>query len=130
MDLEKRPAIEPLRPRELGKDGQPSMPWGEELLLVETPLYTMKRLTMRAGASGPLQHHERKDEAFWVASGRVDVTFLDSAGGLQRAQCFAGQGFHIPPGAPHRVSALEDTVMYEVSNPVFDDRVSDEHLLR
>lgn len=129
MDLETRPAIEPLQPRELGKDGQPSMPWGHEWLLAHTPHYTLKRLEMRKGASGPFQHHVNKFETFVVHSGRVMVTFLED--GEEASEIIGpGQGFTIPPGAPHRVEALAESVLYEASTPHFDDRVDDSHLLR
>ena len=35
----------------------------------------------------------------------------------------AGEAFHYPPGTVHRVSALEDTTILEVSTPHLDDVV-------
>lgn len=79
---------------------------------------------MRAGASGPLQYHQSKDEAFVVHSGAVMVSHDDGTGRLTHVEVGPGGGFHIPPGTPHKVTAIEDTVMYEASTPVFDDRVN------
>lgn len=98
-------------------------PWGEELLLVETPLYTLKRLTYRAGHQGGFQLHERKDEAFTLHSGGAEVTWVED--GQVRSRCMQpGDTFHVPPGMPHKVRAITTCVMYEASNPVFNDRVN------
>ena len=100
--------------------------WGEELLLACTEHYTLKRLTYRAAASGPLQHHERKDEAFHLHSGAARVDYDDGDGVLVSQAMRPGQTFRIPPGAPHRFTAITDCVVFEASTPVFEDRVSDE----
>ena len=35
-----------------------------------------------------------------------------------------GASFHVPPGAVHSVQTITDSVMLEVSTPVFDDRTN------
>jgi mannose-6-phosphate isomerase-like protein (cupin superfamily) len=111
-------SIEPFVPKELGpKD------WGSELLVAHTPQYTGKVMHMRAGASGPLQYHEHKDETFYLVSGRAQVTF-DVGGKLVTRSMRPGQSYHIPPGAVHRVAAVTDCVMFEASTPHFEDRVN------
>src|SRR5439155_1325191 len=42
---------------------------------------------------------------------------------LQRPGLGPGEGFHLPPGTRHRVTALEDTDILEVSTPELDDVV-------
>lgn len=112
------PTIERFEPRLLGpKD------WGEEWLVAETPHYIGKCLKMRAGGFGALQYHERKDEAFFLFSGRAIVRFHDSRGTLQVTEMRPGMAFHVPPGAVHQVEAIEDCVFFEASTPVFEDRV-------
>ena len=112
------PTLERFTPRELGpKD------WGVELLIAELPFATGKVLQMRAGASGPLQYHERKHEAFYLFSGDADVTY-DAGDGLVTRRMQAGETYLVPPGAVHRVSAVTACVLFEISNPVFDDRVN------
>ncbi len=108
-----------VEPRDLGPK-----PWGQELLLCETPLYTLKRLTYEAGHQGALQHHERKDEAFHIAAGVARVTWVD-ADHLIVQIATPGQTFHVPRGMPHKFEAITRCVVYEASNPVFDDRVND-----
>lgn len=97
--------------------------WGTELLVAHTPFYTGKVLYMNCGHSGPLQYHERKDETFFLFSGRALVQYYDDDGVNNFVEMLPGQSYHVPPGAVHRVEALEDCVFFEASTPVFDDRV-------
>lgn len=109
--------VESFRPVELGpKD------WGTELLVAHTEAYTGKVLYMNAGGTGPLQHHEYKDETFFLFSGKVLVEFHDGAN-LRQTVMEPGESYHVPPGAIHRVEALQDSVLFEASTPAFDDRV-------
>lgn len=111
--------IEKVTPKVLGPK-----PWGTELLVAHTETYTGKCLSMKAGHSGPLQYHERKDETFFLFSGRALVRYHDSRGDLQVTTMYPGESYHVPPGAVHQVEALDDCVFFEASNPVFDDRVA------
>ena len=111
--------IEPFEPRELGPK-----PWGQELLIAETPHYIGKVLSMNAGHRGGLQYHERKDETFYLFSGRAIVRSDDGHGTLINHDMRPGMSFHIPPRAIHQVRAITDCVFFEVSTPVFDDRVN------
>jgi mannose-6-phosphate isomerase-like protein (cupin superfamily) len=112
------PTVEMFVPRELGpKD------WGVELLVAETTHYIGKVMWMKAGHSGPLQFHRKKDEAFYLFSGKALLTYHDEFGVERKAELTTGAAVHIPPGAVHRVEAIEDCVMFEASTPVFEDRV-------
>lgn len=97
--------------------------WGEELLLVQTDDYLLKRLTMKAGTAGGLQYHERKTESFHLHEGEALVSYDDGEGNLVHVTMHPGQTFHVPTFAPHRVKAITDCVFFEASVPVFDDRV-------
>lgn len=97
--------------------------WGEELLVAHTPYYTGKVLTMRAGESGPLQYHVRKDETMHLWAGKAELT-LEVNGKLIKRPLRAGQSFHVPPGTVHRVKALRTCIFFEASTPHFDDRVN------
>lgn len=113
------PVVELFHPRELGPKS-----WGTELLVAETPHYIGKVMWMKAGAGGNLQFHERKDEAFYLFSGRALLRYHDRHGMLQVIQLHAGEAVHVPPGAVHQVEALTDCVLFEASTPVFEDRVT------
>jgi mannose-6-phosphate isomerase len=97
--------------------------WGTELLVAHTPHYTGKIMHMRAGASGPLQYHEQKDETFYLYSGVAHVT-TDEQGALVTVEMQPGESYHITPGVVHRVTAVSDCVFFEASTPHFEDRVN------
>ena len=112
-----RPEIELFVPTEVGPRR-----WGAEILIAQTPTYIGKVLLMRAGEAGNLQYHVEKDETFLLYSGQAYVDSV-KGGRLVRTKMYDGYSYHIPPGAPHRVTAITDCVFFEVSTPHFDDRV-------
>jgi mannose-6-phosphate isomerase len=99
-------------------------PWGYELIWAHTETYVGKVLYVRAGHSLSLQFHHEKDEAWYVQSGRARLE-LGEAGETVLAEevVTAGAAFHYAPGTVHRVTALEDTTILEVSTPHLDDVV-------
>lgn len=115
-----RPVIERFEPRSLGEKE-----WGVELLVAHTAQYTGKVLVMRAGTSGPFQHHVQKDETFHLFSGEARVTFRDADGYLHEVKMYTGESYHVPPGAAHQVAAVSNCVFFEASTPHFDDRVAE-----
>jgi mannose-6-phosphate isomerase len=99
-------------------------PWGHELIWAQTERYAGKILFVRAGESLSLQFHKVKDEAWYVLSGRAELE-LGALGErvLNREIVGAGAAFHFPPGTVHRLTAVEDTTILEVSTPQLDDVV-------
>jgi mannose-6-phosphate isomerase-like protein (cupin superfamily) len=97
-------------------------PWGYELRFIRTDRYAGKVLFIRAGSQLSLQYHERKDEAFLVHEGRLELVLGRDAG--QRVETLGpGEGWHIVPGTVHRFRALTDCLLYEVSTPELEDVV-------
>ena len=99
-------------------------PWGHELIWALTDRYCGKLLFVKAGCALSLQFHNEKDEAWYVLEGRAHVQ-LGAKGErlLEEAVVTAGAAFHFQPGTVHRVRALEDTRILEVSTPQLDDVV-------
>ena len=99
-------------------------PWGFELLWAHADGYVGKILFVQAGESLSLQFHSEKDEAWYVQSGRARLE-LGRAGDpvLKEGVIAEGDCFHFVPGTVHRVTALEDTTILEVSTPHLDDVV-------
>jgi mannose-6-phosphate isomerase len=99
-------------------------PWGYELIWAATDVYVGKLLFVRAGESLSLQFHREKDESWLVQSGRAKLE-LGSAGDpvLNEEVIGPGASFRFPPGTVHRITALEDTTILEVSTPQLDDVV-------
>ena len=99
-------------------------PWGWELIWAHAEAYVGKILFVRAGESLSLQFHREKDESWYVESGRAKLE-LGKIGQAVLAEEVIGPGaaFRFRPGTVHRVTALEDTTILEVSTPHLDDVV-------
>jgi mannose-6-phosphate isomerase len=99
-------------------------PWGWELIWAETETYVGKVLFVRAGESLSLQYHAQKDESWYIQSGLARVE-LGAVGdeALAADSIAAGACFRFRPGTVHRVTAVEDTTIIEVSTPHVDDVV-------
>ena len=99
-------------------------PWGYELIWALTDVYCGKVLFVRAGHSLSLQFHREKDESWLVQTGRAKVELGEAGEGMLMQEIVAaGAAFHFVPGTVHRVTALEDTTILEVSTPHLDDVV-------
>jgi mannose-6-phosphate isomerase len=99
-------------------------PWGYELIWTQTDDYVGKILFVKAGESLSLQFHNEKDESWRVESGRARLE-LGRVGDPYLNEEIIGPGaaFRFRPGTVHRVTALEDTTILEVSTPHLDDVV-------
>ena len=99
-------------------------PWGHELIWALADDYVGKLLFVKAGESLSLQYHDVKDESWLVQSGRAKLE-LGAAGTSELREEVVGPGaaFRYRPGTVHRVTALEDTTILEVSTPHLDDVV-------
>ena len=104
-------------------------PWGWELVWAETERYVGKLLFVRAGEALSLQYHERKDESWLVREGLARLELGEVGGPLEVVEIRPGDAFHYRPGTVHRITALEDTLVLEVSTTELDDvvRVEDRY---
>jgi mannose-6-phosphate isomerase len=99
-------------------------PWGYELIWALTDAYCGKVLFVKAGESLSLQFHRRKDESWLVHSGRAKLELGNAGESVLKEEVIgAGAAFHYRPGTVHRVTAIEDTTILEVSTPHLDDVV-------
>jgi mannose-6-phosphate isomerase-like protein (cupin superfamily) len=98
-------------------------PWGYELRWGITDRYAGKVLHVKKGEALSLQYHERKDEFQYVIKGAVDIELGGPDGILSKHRFQAGDTLHIVPGTRHRLTAVEDTDIFEVSTPEVDDVV-------
>ena len=98
-------------------------PWGWELVWAEAEPYVGKLLFVRAGQALSLQYHEVKDEAWLVQSGRASLELGGVGGTLETVEIGEGDAFRFRPGTVHRVTAIEDILIVEVSTPQLDDVV-------
>ena len=99
-------------------------PWGYELIWALTDTYCGKVLFVKAGQSLSLQFHRQKEESWLVQSGRAKLELGEVGKSvLQQEVIAAGAAFHYVPGTVHRLTAIEDTTILEVSTPHLDDVV-------
>jgi mannose-6-phosphate isomerase-like protein (cupin superfamily) len=106
-----------------------SRDWGsEDLLVLVSGKYTLKKIFLKTGSKGGLQFHRQKNECGIVISGRMIVKFDDGTGFLVEKILGEGDVFHFEPGVVHQTEAIVDTVYIEASTPHFNDRVHVENL--
>jgi mannose-6-phosphate isomerase-like protein (cupin superfamily) len=99
-------------------------PWGHELIFAVTDRYAGKLLVVNAGESLSLQFHKVKDEAWYVLEGRAELELGAAGEGDLRSEVIGpGAAFRFVPGTVHRLHAIEDTTILEVSTPELDDVV-------
>jgi mannose-6-phosphate isomerase-like protein (cupin superfamily) len=97
-------------------------PWGYELIYAKTERYVGKILHINRGQSLSLQYHEMKEETLYVVEGEVRLT-IEYEGDRRELRLRKGEAFHIPPRLIHRMEAIVDTDVAEVSTPELDDVV-------
>jgi len=99
-------------------------PWGYELIYAETEKYAGKILFVLKGHELSLQYHEVKDETMYIYRGVAELEVGYS--GQSKSEVIkmsAGESYRISPGCIHRLAALEDCEVLEVSTPELDDVV-------
>jgi mannose-6-phosphate isomerase-like protein (cupin superfamily) len=103
-------------------------PWGHELWWAQTDRYVGKLLHVKAGSQLSLQYHVKKDETIHLARGEM-ILVLQEDGRLVDHAMTAGQSYHVRPGTVHRMRAVTDCDVLEVSTPEVDDvvRVQDDY---
>jgi mannose-6-phosphate isomerase len=100
-------------------------PWGYEIWWARTERYVGKILHVNKGESLSLQYHDVKDETIMIQSGLLlfQTRPAGEEGELRQVEMKPGDVFHITPGTLHRMTALEDCDILEVSTPELDDVV-------
>ncbi len=107
-----------IEPRKVDK------PWGYELIWALTDVYCGKIIFVKAGESLSLQFHREKEESWLIQSGRAQIEMGTPGDKTPNSEVLGpGAAFHIRPGTIHRVKALEDTTILEVSTPQLEDVV-------
>ena len=97
-------------------------PWGYELIFAHTDRYVGKILHVNKGETLSLQYHEMKEETLFVVDGELLLT-VEYDGERRELPLRKGEAFHIPPHMIHRMEAVRDTDVAEVSTPELDDVV-------
>jgi len=97
-------------------------PWGYEIIWAHTDRYVGKILHIRKGECLSYQYHRVKDETIRVLSGILDLD-LERDGEREKLRLAPDESLHIVPRMKHRMIAVEDCDVLEVSTPELDDVV-------
>jgi len=94
--------------------------WGEEQWIVNRS-YCGKRLLLKGGVRSSVHCHQKKEETFYVLSGRMLLEVGEDPESLDRRLLGAGDVVDLLPGTWHRFSSLDDTEFFEFSTHHEDD---------
>ncbi len=97
-------------------------PWGHELIWAQTDHYLGKILVIKRGHQLSYQYHRLKHESIYLLAGEMDLEF-ELTGQRTITRLKAGDAFHIPSRMKHRMIAVKDCEVCEVSTPFPDDVV-------
>ena len=103
-------------------------PWGKEVWLELNDRYCYKRIYINAGHRTSFQYHEKKHETNYIISGEAEVWLENDKGEIEKKKMKADDFFPVRPPQKHRVIAITDLVLQEVSTPEVDDviRIEDD----
>lgn len=91
--------------------------WGYELWIVNNEKYCGKILFVKQGQWLSYHFHKIKDEVLYVQSGRARfvISRYEDGTGPKEFELRPGEAFHVTPGSPHQIEALEDLTIIEFS---------------
>jgi mannose-6-phosphate isomerase len=98
-------------------------PWGQEIWFAQNENYAGKILKVNKGHRLSLQFHRKKTETQLIYKGIAKLTFGESLDNLQEIILNPGDKFDINPPLIHRIEAIEDLEIFEVSTPELEDVV-------
>lgn len=103
-------------------------PWGKEIWLELNDKYCYKRIHINAGFKTSYQMHNHKLETNFIIKGTAEVWLENDYGIVEKMIMNAGDFFTVLPPKKHRVIAITDIILQEVSTPEVDDviRINDE----
>lgn len=103
-------------------------PWGKEEWLDLNDSYCYKRIYINAGYKTSFQYHNYKRETNYIIAGKAEVWLENDSGIVEKKLMKAGDFFNVKPTKKHRVIAITDIILQEVSTPEVDDiiRINDE----
>ena len=102
-------------------------PWGREIWFAYAnkpeAKYAGKILEIKKGHRYSLQYHEKKEETQYILKGKARFTYGTNQDSLQEKILNEGDKMDVLPYTIHRLEAIEDTTVLEVSTPDLDDVV-------
>jgi mannose-6-phosphate isomerase-like protein (cupin superfamily) len=99
-------------------------PWGREIWIAQEKEYAGKILEIKKGFHTSLHYHDEKKETMYILEGTLRVLHHDGENTLKE-----GQSITLDPRDVHRLFAVTDVKILEVSTPHLKDvvRVMDDY---
>tara|TARA_A100001011_G_C14084285_1_gene745820 strand:- start:173 stop:550 length:378 start_codon:yes stop_codon:yes gene_type:complete len=97
--------------------------WGFEKWIVNKSEYCGKLLYFEAGKKCSWHYHVKKDEVFYLQSGKMTVKYStdDDISKAEELTLLPGQAFHVYRGLRHQMYAVQDSELFEFSTEHFDE---------
>ncbi len=93
-------------------------PWGEEIIFTPKGLARAgKMLLVKGGKKLSLQYHDQKEETLCLFSGKALIWLENEQDIIEKIPMKQGFGYTVKPPQKHRLEAIEDCVIFEVSSP-------------
>lgn len=93
-------------------------PWGHEILYTQKKApRTGKILFVKAGKKPSFQYHDQKEETICLFSGKALIWLENSKGEIEKIPMELQKGYAVMPMQKHRIEAIEDSFLLEVSTP-------------
>ena len=91
-------------------------PWGNFIQFNQNTECTVKIINVAAGKRLSLQYHNKRQEHWFILSGRAKITISG-----KESEAGPGDSFVVPVGARHRIEGITDTAILEMAKGVFDE---------
>lgn len=103
-------------------------PWGKEEWIELNENYCYKRIYINKNYKTSYQYHEKKRETNYIISGSAEVWLENENGIVEKTIKNCGDYFNVLPLRKHRIIAITDLILQEVSTPEVDDviRIEDD----
>ena len=100
-------------------------PWGQEVWIIENEKYSGKFLELNKGMQSSLHYHAKKTETMYVLHGTLEITYSNNSVLVVNI----GESITLLPGITHRLKAVEDLKLIEISTPHMGDvlRIKDDY---
>lgn len=96
--------------------------WGKETWIINKPKYCLKILEFKEGKSFSMHYHIMKEETWYISKGKLQLDYFDLST-AERVIKFLipGDIVDIAPNIPHKIKALTDAEIIEVSTTHFEE---------
>ena len=96
--------------------------WGKEIIFVNNDEYCGKLLCFEKGKKFSMHYHIKKKETWYVSKGSFILIWVETGSGTTHTEYLKlGDVITNERGEPHKLIALEDAEVFEVSTKHYDD---------